>query len=130
MTKQDYIRYWQETSEKDWEAVESLFEKGNYVHALFWAHLVLEKLLKAHWVKDNRDNIPPKIHNLVYLERSTALALSQIEVDFLDEMNDYQLDGRYPDYSGKIYETCTHNFADLQLQKVNHFRQFLLSKLP
>jgi HEPN domain-containing protein len=51
MEKKDYIEYWKSTAEKDWEAVGHLFEKGDYLHALFFAHLVLEKLLKAHHVK-------------------------------------------------------------------------------
>jgi hypothetical protein len=48
MEKKDYIEYWKSTAEKDWEAVGHLFEKGDYLHA---AHLVLEKLLKAHHLK-------------------------------------------------------------------------------
>lgn len=75
MTKQDYIAYWKTTAEKDWTAVEHLFEKGDYLHSLFFAHLVLEKLMKAHWVKDNQGSIPPKVHNLVYLAGQTRLSL-------------------------------------------------------
>lgn len=49
MTKQEYIAYWKTAAEKDWEVVQNLFDKANYPHALFFAHLVLEKLLKAHF---------------------------------------------------------------------------------
>jgi len=48
LTKQQHINYWVETAAKDWMAVDGLFSSKNYVQALFWAHLVLEKLLKAH----------------------------------------------------------------------------------
>lgn len=35
MTKSEYIEYWRLTAEKDWVAVGHLFEKGDYLHALF-----------------------------------------------------------------------------------------------
>ena len=58
MNKSDYIEYWRLTAGKDWEAAGHLFEKGDYLHSLFFAHLVLEKLLKAHFVK----TMPPIFH--------------------------------------------------------------------
>ena len=59
MNKSDYINYWRITALKDWDAVGHLFEKGDYLHALFFGHLVLEKLLKAHFVHDNLSGFPP-----------------------------------------------------------------------
>jgi HEPN domain-containing protein len=50
MTKQEHIDYWVNTAAEDWDTVEVLFNGKKYLHALFWAHLVLEKLAKAHWV--------------------------------------------------------------------------------
>lgn len=49
MTKQEYIDYWVNTAAEDWITVEVLFETKRYMHCLFWSHLVLEKLAKAHW---------------------------------------------------------------------------------
>lgn len=115
MTKQEYIRYWVETSEKDWEAAENLFEKKNYVHSLFFAHLALEKICKAHWVKDNKTDHPPRIHNLVYLLSQTSVKLNNEQLDFLNLFNDFQLEGRYPDYQQKIYKYCNREVTDEQL---------------
>jgi len=70
MTKQEHISWWKLTASKDWEAVDSLLKGKNYVQALFWAHLVLEKLLKAHWIKDNKEDNPPKTHNLIKFDRA------------------------------------------------------------
>jgi len=77
MTKLEIVNYWKETAEKDWIAVQSLFKTKNYVHCLFFAHLTLEKLCKAHWVKDNTEQNAPKVHNLVYLIKQTNLELSE-----------------------------------------------------
>ena len=98
MTKQQHIDYWVETAEKDWIVVQQLFDAKSYIHALFWAHLVLEKLCKAHWVKDNIGNTPPKIHNLINLIAKTNAKLPKTDKDFLSILNQFQLEGRYPDY--------------------------------
>jgi hypothetical protein len=49
LTKEYYIKYWKTTAAKDWKAVQDMFKAKNFVHALFWSHLVLEKLCKTHW---------------------------------------------------------------------------------
>jgi HEPN domain-containing protein len=66
--------------------------------------LTLEKLLKAFWVRDNVENIPPKMHNLNYLLAQTQLALSEEEQRFFAVFNQFQLEGRYPDYQFAIYD--------------------------
>lgn len=97
LTKQEHITFWKNTAAKDWKAVNDLLKSKNYVHSLFWSHLVLEKLIKAHWVKDNEGNHPPKMHNLVYLLSKTSLNMEENKLAFLEQMNLFQLEGRYPD---------------------------------
>lgn len=89
MNKQDYIQYWQKGAKSDWEASKTLFEKGHYLQSLFFAHLVLEKLLKAHWVRDNETGFPPRIHRLKSLMDKTLLTLSIEEIKILDDMEIY-----------------------------------------
>lgn len=84
----------------------ALLNAGKNVHALFFAHLTLEKLLKARWVKDNDANVPPKTHNLVRLAVQTNIEFKEETLTFLEEFNDFQLEGRYPDYRFSIYERC------------------------
>lgn len=130
MTKQEYIEYWKTAAEKDWEVVQNLFDKANYPHALFFAHLVLEKLLKAHFVKDNPSDYPPRIHNLVRLASQTQLAFPTDDLLFLDKMNDYQMEGRYPDYQFLIFKICDRHHTETLLVEVEKIRLWLLSQLP
>jgi HEPN domain-containing protein len=69
MTKEQYIDYWVDTAHNDWITVEAMFAAKRYLHCLFWAHLTLEKLAKAHWVKTHQENVPPKVHNCVAFGR-------------------------------------------------------------
>ncbi len=55
MKKADLIKYWIDSSDRDFTTMAHLFEKGDYHWALFIGHLVIEKLLKAYYVK-NIDN--------------------------------------------------------------------------
>ena len=130
MTKSDYIQFWKMSAEKDWAVAENLFAKGNYPQSLFFGHLVLEKVLKAHWVKDGTDDIPPRIHNLVRLASQTKLNLGPDDLLFLDKMNDYQMEGRYPDYQFTIYKVCTPVFTEEILKEVKRIYAWLLSQMP
>ena len=129
MTKEEHIQYWIKSAEDDWNAVHSLFTTSNFVQCLFFAHLVLEKIFKAHWVKANPENTPPRTHNLVALAIKTELLLSDTELQFLEEFNDFQLEGRYPDYQFKINQRCTFEFTETLLAKVNQTRIWLLEKM-
>ena len=90
------IEYWSKSSDEDFAAAQSLLEKGHLRHSLFFAHLALEKMLKAHVTRQTRD-IPPRIHNLVRLAGMADLSLEPDQLEFLREFNLYQLEGRYPD---------------------------------
>jgi len=85
MTKQQHIDYWVRTAEEDWLSVEALLKTKRYMHCLFWAHLTIEKLAKAHWVKNNEDNIPPKIHNIVWLLEKSNVDLGEETMDFFEK---------------------------------------------
>ena len=129
MTKQQHIDYWVNTAEEDWDSVVVLFNGKKYSHCLFWAHLVLEKLAKAHWVKNNEGNIPPKIHNLITLLKQANVDLGKETMNFLDDYNAFQLSTRYPDYLSRIYKLCTKKFTEAQLEQVKEVRQCLLKML-
>jgi HEPN domain-containing protein len=129
MTKQQHIDYWINTAEEDWITVEALFSTKRYAHCLFWAHLVLEKRVKAHWVKNCKENTPPKIHNLIWLLEQAKIDLGEDTMSFLDAFNDFQLSSRYPDYLDKMYKLCTKELAENQLDKVKEIRQCLLKML-
>ena len=129
MTKEQHIQHWIDTAQYDWEGAEGAFGIKRYLHCLFWAHLTLEKLAKAHWVKTNTDNIPPKVHNIVWILEEANVDLGEDIIDFLKEFNRFQLSGRYPDYMDKMYKTCTEVYTFKQLEKAKEIRQCLIEML-
>jgi len=92
----EHIQYWVKGSEEDIAAAESLVEKGYFRHGLYFAHLAIEKMLKAHVVKVTQ-KAPPKIHHLRRLADIAKIALEPEQQQYLLDLGVYQLEGRYPD---------------------------------
>lgn len=57
------VDYWRQGADEDWEVAVKLVTDGKSRHGLFFAHLALEKMLKALVCRHTRD-VPPRIHNL------------------------------------------------------------------
>lgn len=89
------IGYWQKGAQEDWEVAGQLVQSGKARHGLFFAHLALEKLLKAHVCRNTRQ-LAPRIHNLVRLGEMAGLVFEPDLLDILAEMNEFNLEGRYP----------------------------------
>ena len=103
---QKQIYYWQTSGDEDFAAAESLLEKGHFRHCLFFAHLAIEKMLKAHVTRQTND-IPPRIHNLVRLAEKAEISLDDEQIIFLRSFDVYQLKGRYPDSAMIILDLKT-----------------------
>src|SRR3989304_3165049 len=90
------VAYWRNGALEDWQAAEDLVGLGRTRHGLFFAHLALEKMLKAHVCRAVSD-IPPRIHALLRRAERADLRLSDTQRLFLARFDRYQLEGRYPD---------------------------------
>jgi HEPN domain-containing protein len=102
------IEYWAASSDEDFDAAQSLLEKGHLRHSLFFAHLAIEKMLKAHVTRETKD-IPPRIHNLVRLSEMAGLSLGPEQASFLRRFDMYQLEGRYPESAHTIIDSKAAN---------------------
>jgi HEPN domain-containing protein len=83
-------------AEEDWAVAQDLVARGKVRHGLFFAHLALEKTLKAHVCRTTNELAPP-IHNLVRLAEGAGLPLSPEQRDLLAEVNSFNIEGRYPE---------------------------------
>lgn len=92
------INYWRRGSEEDWEVAVKLVTDGKSRHGLFFAHLALEKAIKALVCRHTRD-VPPRIHSLTRLAERAGLQPDDRQADVLADMNQFNLEGRYLSFS-------------------------------
>jgi HEPN domain-containing protein len=74
----DKILYWVDIAEYDMLTAEAMFETKRYLYVGFMRHQIIEKLLKAYYVK-SQNHTPPFTHNLRILAVSTGLSKSLLK---------------------------------------------------
>ena len=119
------IAYWRDGAAEDWEIARELLTSKRVRHSLFFAHLTLEKILKAHVCCHTRD-LAPRLHNLVRLAGLAALPLSQHQIDVLAEMNAFNIEGRYPDL---LMPPPSLKEAKVYLRRAEEVYQWLMNQL-
>ena len=129
MNKLQHINYWLKSSDKDLEVLLYLMKGKKYVHALFFGHLYLEKICKALWVKKHKENHPPKIHNLVRILELAEIKLENNDMEFLDLLNWFQIEGRYPDYVNNLVKETNKHLAEQYVRHIKSIAKCLKEKL-
>lgn len=128
MTIEEHIEYWVKISEMDIPVMEHLYQSGDYNYALFIGHLVLEKIIKAHYVKSNSKS-PPKIHDLVKLALKSEIKLDDDKIKFLLNVNSFNINARYPEEKLSFYKSCTKEFCFENIEKIKELYLWLKSQI-
>jgi HEPN domain-containing protein len=128
MTKEEHIEYWVVTAEHDWDVAISLFESARYDWCLYLGHLVIEKLLKAHYVKTN-DVVPPKIHDLRRLAEKVELDFTAEQLSFFEHTNNFNIEARYPNEKLTFYKMCTKEFTEEKFKLIEEMYKWLRSRI-
>ncbi len=114
--KDKLIEYWLESSDYDFETMLALYDSKRYSWSLFIGHLVIEKLLKAYFVKINLD-YPPLIHNLLRLAEKSGIDLTKSHQEKLVTITAFNINARYDDYKMSFNRRCTPSFTKDGLSK-------------
>lgn len=131
MKKEGYrklVNYWQETADHDHKIMRSLFKTKHYDASLFFGHIVLEKVLKALVVKETRDHAQ-YTHNLVKLAGVSKIELNGKELNLLKEVNDFNIEARYPEQKLQFYKLCTKKYAEKYINEIDKLYKKLCQKL-
>jgi HEPN domain-containing protein len=129
MTKEEHINYWAKQVDEDFDCAIVLYQANHFAQSLFWAHLALEKHTKALWIKKNEGNTPPFVHNLLRLITQSNEYFSEDQLQFINEMNAFQIKGRYPDYAESLEKTVTKEICEEYLNETKKMIQCLQGKL-
>lgn len=122
------IDYWTETAAHDFETMKSLYQGSRYDAALFFGHIVLEKMLKALVVKNTGDHAP-YTHNLVQLAEIGNAPLSDQDMSFLREANTFNIEARYPEAKLRFYKLCTQEYTQPRIELVDKLYSILCHEI-
>lgn len=125
---ENIIQFWRESSDQNYETMHHLLISKDYSWALFLGHLVIEKLLKAHFVKRHQKHAL-FIHDLLRLAKKTELVLSIEQEEWLDEISTFNLNTRYDNYKQDFRNRCTEGFTINWIDKIETLRTWLIKKL-
>ena len=130
MNNIDLMNYWIESSDEDYDTMMYMKAGKKNTQCLFMGHLVIEKLLKALYAKNNK-NAPyaPKSHDLLHLAEKTELELTDRQEDLLDTITRFNMNARYDDYKKEFYLKCTDEYTSQQLKNIEEVRVWLKNLL-
>ena len=122
--KNKLINYWTQSSDEDFEVMNTLFESRKYNWALFVGHLMIEKLLKALYVKI-KNEYPPYIHNLIRLAEKCNLELTDEQKLFFVTVTAFNINTRYDDYKMSFQKKSTPEYSAEWVDKITKNRQWI-----
>lgn len=128
MDRQAIVTHWSNSAATDAVAMRHLYESGDYAWSLFIGHLVVEKLLKAYYVK-MRGEEAPLIHNLLRLARLSGLELNADQTNALATITAFNLEARYDDHKREFYRRCTQTYAKNWLAEIGELDKWIRSML-
>ncbi len=97
---------WLRQADYDMETAEFMLNGGRYFYAVFMCHLSVEKALKGLYQKRLTD-MPPKVHNLVYLLNKIGIKPDESIGKFLIKLNEASVTTRYPEELYKLQKDFT-----------------------
>lgn len=129
MTISEHINWWKDDALRGWDTAIFNMKGGQFVFSLFAFYLTIEKLLKAIWIKDNGAEYPPRTHDLTILYNQTDLDMPNGWYDYLGTINEWNIEGRYPDYKLKIYKRASAEYLVEHLIKLTELKDLLLQNI-
>ena len=126
MNNIDIMNYWIKSSDNDYDVMLDLKEKKRNTYALFFGQLLIEKLLKAYYAKNDK-SAPhaPRTHDLVYLSNKMNLEMTEEQEKLLNIITKFNMEARYDDYKMEFANKCTDEYTEKQIKNIEVIRKWL-----
>jgi HEPN domain-containing protein len=119
-----YIKHWVDNSDEDFETMNTMYITKQYSWSMFLGHIMIEKLLKALYIKVNLE-LPPHIHNLTRLAEKCNIEIDEEQRYFFVTVTAFNLNARYDDYKKTFRQTCTPEFCSIWIEKLKTHRLWI-----
>ena len=118
------INFWIVGSNDDYDTMITMYESRRYSWTLFIGHLMIEKLLKAYYIKEKQEH-PPFIHNLLRLAEKAGLQLSDEKKEQLVTITAFNINARYDDYKMSFQKRCTPDYTKEWVTNLKELRLWI-----
>lgn len=127
--KTDTIKkYWKDEAAEALKVAWHLYEKGDNSYSLFFGHLAVEKILKALYVEKEKQHAP-FTHDLLRLAEKINIILSDDQKKALIKITAYNLEARYPEFTGEFRKQCTTEYTKKELEQIEATYKWLYSMI-
>ncbi len=126
MNNIELFNHWIESSNEAYETMKILYDAKKYTWSLFFGHLVIEKILKGIYARENKENpIAPKTHDLIYLARKLNININDKQEELLEIITRFNVNTRYDNYRNEFYNKCTREYTKIQIKNIEEIRNWL-----
>jgi len=125
---EEVFQSWKNSSDDNFSSMLNLFKLKEYSWALFIGHLVIEKLLKAIYVKKFGQHAILS-HDLLRLAKLSSLDVSEQQAEWLDEITTFNINARYDNYKDNFAKICTKDYANKWVKNIQELREWLITQL-
>jgi len=124
------IDNWIALAEYDIETSKAMLLSGRYIYVAFTSQQCIEKILKAHYVKEKKTT-PPYTHNLKRLisELSFFGELNLEQSTFIEYLNTYYIESRYTEELNEISKSLKKKQATELFEQSKKLFQWLKKKI-
>lgn len=123
-----FINHWIESSDRDYKTMLNLYQAKDYSWSLFIGHLVIEKLLKALYIKNKQEH-PLPIHDLSRIALKTNIKCSDQILNQFDAITTFNINARYEDFKQSFYLQCNEQFTKNWIDQITEIRKWIKSQL-
>ncbi len=122
------VNHWLISSDDNYLTMEHMVSTKDYDWSLFMGHLVIEKLLKAIYVKKFNEHAI-FTHDLLRLSSKIGLTVTEEQEEWLDKITTFNLNTRYDDYKRNFHKLCTKKFSFTWINRIKILRKWLKKQL-
>ena len=107
-----------------------MLKSKRHLYVGFMCNQVVEKILKAYYVKNKKEQ-PPYTHKLRRLAEESNLykTMTEEQKDFLDIVSPLNIEARYPERKKELFEALSDETCKNILNKTEEFVLWIKKKL-
>ncbi|MBC7093834.1 HEPN domain-containing protein [Candidatus Bipolaricaulota bacterium] len=122
------VENWLNSARYDLAAARDMLAAGRFVYTVFFAHLAVEKALKAR-VQEQTGRTPPRIHDLIVLLKRARLDPPSELRDFLGKLAGSSTATRYPADLEEVVRAYPREVAEAYLRQAEEAVEWIARQL-